>query len=772
MKKILLTLLLASPLLAFSQASPGGIGLPAIWLKGNDGVTPNTADAAVTGWQNKGTIPFTLIPSGVAGGAVVSPVYKTDGSVDFVANSALIYSQIGSELSSVLGDGTANKKYEVFIVASGNASASPFINLSGNTPTYLTTGGGTDGTRPIVNHLAFAPRAVFFNNNATGTANGDGEVGYYGPNAGLNLNNPALGYTPNIPTNGNPSELAISHISSSPVSSYTDLGSLVFSVNGYAAFKHTDGTDPIKTAPSTVQQRRAYQGVEFSYGTNTNTVYNLNVEKIFLGGKLNFDGTGLIPSGTTRRKQGKYFEIIIYNRALTVAERQKVYSYLALKYKTYLAHDQGSFNNTATAPGETVGNGETVNNGTYFASDGSIIFKRDGLNYTNDQDYLGNTANGFIKDTYYPLTSANTNNNFSFFGRDDASGLLTYSGTIAHGAYFEANTKNTTAAGLNSDKQFLMLSTNNAATTYTTDNLIAPYPASAGIVGRVQRTWKITSTNFKNIFTFNGQGWISAFLTAAGVPANQTDVRSRVYLLISRDPSFPADGTAYATLSGANTGASFLEAKPDMTTFFGSAAATQQITFYVTFGVTSASAPTLLTTLPVEISSFTAKTKGSSVNLNWSTASEKNASHFIVTRAKDANSFTTIGRVEASANSNSTKNYSFVDNTPFAGINYYQLQQVDFDGKTNPSGVINAKVSLSSAELITKVAGDDITVSLKGINATTGTINAVNAQGQKITTQNADFSNGNAITIKTTAKGLIILTLTTVEGTLSKKIIK
>jgi hypothetical protein len=178
--------------------------------------------------------------------------------------------------------------------------------------------------------------------------------------------------------------------------------------------------------------------------------------------------------------------------------------------------------------------------------------------------------------------------------------------------------------------------------------------------------------------------------------------------------------------------------------------------------------------LPVELSAFTAKTKGNSVGLSWTTASEKNASHYLVTRSTDGKNFSSIARVEAAGNSNAAKTYSYTDNTPFAGTNYYQLQQVDLNGDTHASKVVNAKVALTGTTLIVKsVSASSVTLAVAGANAGKGQVIASNALGQVIASQSVDFANGNTATINTgAAKGLIIFTLSTANGTISKKIVK
>lgn len=83
--------------------------------------------------------------------------------------------------------------------------------------------------------------------------------------------------------------------------------------------------------------------------------------------------------------------------------------------------------------------------------------------------------------------------------------------------------------------------------------------------------------------------------------------------------------------------------------------------------------------LPVRFIYFTAKKQGSTVAvLNWQTAEELNADFYQVERSTDAVSFFPIGSVKASG-SNALHNYSFTDNAPQKGYNYYRLKQVDKD---------------------------------------------------------------------------------------------
>lgn len=91
--------------------------------------------------------------------------------------------------------------------------------------------------------------------------------------------------------------------------------------------------------------------------------------------------------------------------------------------------------------------------------------------------------------------------------------------------------------------------------------------------------------------------------------------------------------------------------------------------------------------LPIELGEFKAYPLTNSVDLNWTTLSEKNNKLFEVERSGDAMNFTKIGEVAGAGNSNSHKNYKFQDLSPKNGSNYYRLKQIDNDGAFKYSSV-------------------------------------------------------------------------------------
>jgi hypothetical protein len=95
-------------------------------------------------------------------------------------------------------------------------------------------------------------------------------------------------------------------------------------------------------------------------------------------------------------------------------------------------------------------------------------------------------------------------------------------------------------------------------------------------------------------------------------------------------------------------------------------------------------------TLPISLKSFTATPLDrSAALLSFATALEQNNDYFSIERSADGLRFSEIGRVQGAGNSLQTREYSYTDNTPLRGINYYRLKQVDYDGKYTFSPVVS-----------------------------------------------------------------------------------
>jgi hypothetical protein len=95
-------------------------------------------------------------------------------------------------------------------------------------------------------------------------------------------------------------------------------------------------------------------------------------------------------------------------------------------------------------------------------------------------------------------------------------------------------------------------------------------------------------------------------------------------------------------------------------------------------------------TLPVTYTSIQARSLENNIELAWGTSSEVGAEKFEIERSNNALEFYKIGQVTAQGESRSKLNYSFIDNSPIEGINYYRLKQIDLDGKYEYSKIVSA----------------------------------------------------------------------------------
>ncbi|MBU3740837.1 MAG: T9SS type A sorting domain-containing protein [Candidatus Kapabacteria bacterium] len=164
--------------------------------------------------------------------------------------------------------------------------------------------------------------------------------------------------------------------------------------------------------------------------------------------------------------------------------------------------------------------------------------------------------------------------------------------------------------------------------------------------------------------------------------------------------------------------------------------------------------------VPVELTSFDAKARGSNVDVFWSTASEKNSDRFVVERASvtDAGTsdFAQVSTLPAAGNSTERRDYRMTDENVATGSYLYRLTSVDKDGSSTTSTEVmvtiegeqsglwigevspNPVVSAASVTFGQSVAGD---VELK----------LFSVSGQEIATIFTGMLNGSETVNMTTA---------------------
>ncbi|MBL0191078.1 MAG: T9SS type A sorting domain-containing protein [Saprospiraceae bacterium] len=100
--------------------------------------------------------------------------------------------------------------------------------------------------------------------------------------------------------------------------------------------------------------------------------------------------------------------------------------------------------------------------------------------------------------------------------------------------------------------------------------------------------------------------------------------------------------------------------------------------------------------LPITLTSFKGRAQNKANVLEWSTSSEQNNKGFNLQHSANNLDFKNLGFILGS-NGNTSKNYAYTHSNPFAGVNYYRLQQIDLDGKSSFSKTISIDNKLNGS---------------------------------------------------------------------------
>ena len=171
-------------------------------------------------------------------------------------------------------------------------------------------------------------------------------------------------------------------------------------------------------------------------------------------------------------------------------------------------------------------------------------------------------------------------------------------------------------------------------------------------------------------------------------------------------------------------------------------------------------------TLPVILTGFSAVLNSKTITLDWSTMQEVNANNFVIERSADGSVWNAIGTVTAKGNSATQTDYTFTDETPGAGINYYRLKMTDLDNRYEYTEVkvIRSSSVVSSVSFFPNPARDYVNVSLGQASGAELTIRLVNLSGQVLQEKKAAGGGIVSFPVQQYTAGLYILVVTGADG--------
>jgi hypothetical protein len=286
---------------------------------------------------------------------------------------------------------------------------------------------------------------------------------------------------------------------------------------------------------------------------------------------------------------GSIAEIITYaNNAHGTPTREKVESYLGIKYGVTLGHN-------------------------YVSSRSTVVWNR-----TVNVAYNNNII-GLARDSISALSQKQSKST------SIAPDIL----TIYLGSTKQVNQKDNTSTFTAGDRSFFMVGSNNAL---ALDSWPSTPEKPAGICCRIMREWLVQKTNFTNTdlrleFDFNA-------ITTGYLPLNAGDLR----LLVDADGNF-----SNATIL--NTPAITITAAAGVATITVPASVFNSTPY---FTLASVSTNTLL---PLQLKAFSGLCKDQAVQVKWTTGTPATAD-FSVERSNDKVNFSAAGTVKPNGSAN------------------------------------------------------------------------------------------------------------------------
>jgi hypothetical protein len=150
--------------------------------------------------------------------------------------------------------------------------------------------------------------------------------------------------------------------------------------------------------------------------------------------------------------------------------------------------------------------------------------------------------------------------------------------------------------------------------------------------------------------------------------------------------------------------------------------------------------------LPVRFGSLHAKLVNNAAEISWETYSEENISHYEVQRSSNGQDFSNAGLV-LSQNVAEKNSYSFTDNRPLQGKNYYRVRSVDIDGKYLYSVVVIIHTGVNETNNTLQVypnpvKGSSVNVQFSGMEKGTYTVQLFNMSAAPVYKQQLNYTGG------------------------------
>jgi uncharacterized repeat protein (TIGR01451 family) len=181
--------------------------------------------------------------------------------------------------------------------------------------------------------------------------------------------------------------------------------------------------------------------------------------------------------------------------------------------------------------------------------------------------------------------------------------------------------------------------------------------------------------------------------------------------------------------------------------------------------------------LPVILKSFVAEKKTDYVLLKFVTAAEPGFKNFIIEKSTDGTNFSTIGTIASMGDPARGGSYTFNDNSPGQGINFYRLKMLDVDGRFTYSWIVIAQFSdkyQQEVKVFPNPANDNIYINFSNTTAAeTFTCLLLDAAGKTVWAAGINTATRNtfSINISTLAEGVYFVSVKSETADYQQKVV-
>jgi hypothetical protein len=234
------------------------------------------------------------------------------------------------------------------------------------------------------------------------------------------------------------------------------------------------------------------------------------------------------------------------------------------------------------------------------------------------------------------------------------------------------------------------------------------------------------------------------------LPTSPTDIGGMNNIVITQ---FHGNAAAGTTGPGGLYNASIASFIPNSSITRSSNGTYWSLTFPVT-GFSGFFVHTGATPLAVDLKSFTARNFGKKNRIDWTTAHELPGDTYELERASDAINFSRLAGISGKGEATS---YSYWDEDPLNGINYYRLKMVSASGKFTYSPIVNAFVKDGfSVVAFPNPVTDVFTIKTFGTTSPNAAVTITDVNGKVLKMLNIDGGNA-AINMEGLASGIYLL---------------